>query len=349
MKTIIWVALLITIGIVTAVFVGFDFSTSAGSKEFDDEQNGLKDRITIKFSHIYSENSPQGQAARYFAKRLEERTDHQVEVEIYPNAVLYNEEEQLRALREGNVQMIAPSISELTAEYPRFQILDLPFVFTTHDLVKEAYDGKIGSRLLKDIEDEHMKGLDFWFGGYKQVTTDKKFVKYPSDFKRMHFGIMDSPIIKGQFNFLGASTSVVNFNRIYRDLEVNFIEGQENTVSNIYTRKLYQVQDYLTVSNHAIMSNIILINKDLLDELPPEIHEEMKEAMSETTSWISRHAIEINDRQIRQLKRDESIHIHLLTKDERKAWMEMLDPIYSKLEPILGKELVDEIDRIRNQ
>ncbi|MCF6409939.1 DctP family TRAP transporter solute-binding subunit [Pseudalkalibacillus salsuginis] len=349
MRTVIWVAILVAVGIVTAVFVGFDFSGSAGTPEFDDEQSGLKDRITIKFSHVYSENSPQGQAARYFAKRVEEKTDRQVEVEIYPNAVLYNEDEQLSALREGNVQMIAPSTSELTSEYPLFQVLDLPFVYTNHDLVKEAYQGKIGTRLLKETDDDRMKGMDFWFGGYKQMTTDKKFVKYPSDFKRMHFGIMESPIIKSQFNIFGASTSGMNFNRLYRDLEVNFIEGQENTVSNIYTRKLYQVQDYLTVSNHAIMSNIILINKDTWKGLPQNIQTDINEAMSETTDWISRHAIEINDRQIRQLKRDKAIAIHLLTKDERKAWMETLTPIYSNLETVIGKELVDEIDRIRTQ
>src|SRR5699024_3800320 len=101
--------------------------------------------------------------------------------------------------------------------------------FPTYDAVTAAYEGNIGQTLLKDLKQTNVKGLSFWYNGYKQITTNKDQVKVPNDFNRLHFRAMPSPAIEKQFNQLGASTSSLPFNKTYRNLEVNFIDGQENT------------------------------------------------------------------------------------------------------------------------
>ncbi|MFQ3544334.1 DctP family TRAP transporter solute-binding subunit [Halobacillus rhizosphaerae] len=349
MRTIMAITLFILTGILTALFFGFDFSKAANSLEYDDEQEGMKDEIVIKFSHVAAENTPKGRAARKFASLVQERTRGKIKVQIFANGSLYNDQNEYQALLDGHVQMIAPATSKLTKHYPKWQVLDLPFAFPTQKAVQEAYEGKIGNILLNTLDSDHVKGLTFWYNGYKQITNDEKPIILPEDFTRMHFRIMPSPVIKSQFKMLDASTSVLPFNKVYRNLEVQFIDGEENTFSNIYTKKLYRHQKYLTISNHAYLGYVVLMNGKFWNRLSPENKKIINQALKETTEWNHRHSIETNDQQKRYLMKTNALKIHYLTNEEEKRWKEALGPVYHKAAPIVGKKLMNEVDRLQKK
>ncbi|KGP74184.1 DctP family TRAP transporter solute-binding subunit [Pontibacillus yanchengensis] len=349
MKTILPITLFIFTGIATALFIGFDLGNTSETIAQDDEQEGIKENVVINFSHVVAENTPKGKAARKFADLVEERTNGKVSVKIFSNGSLYNDQNEYQALKDGRVQMIAPATSKLTTHFPEWQVLDLPFAFPSHEAVWEAFQGEIGTTLLDDLHNTEIKGLDLWYNGFKQITTNEKAILSPSDFNRKHFRIMPSPAIEEMYNTLEASTSTFPFNKTYKNLEVDFIDGQENTISNIYTKKLYKEQSSLTLSNHGYLGYAVLINREFWNNLSSEVQQVIKETLTETTDWVRRHSIEINDSYKRKLALNSNLDIHYLTNQEEQAWKEAIQPVYEEVESKVGQDLMNEVYRLKEK
>ena len=349
MKTFAAISLFIFTGIFTALFFGFDLSEASESLEYDDEQEGLEDEVVIKFSHVVAENTPKGKAVRKFASLIQDRSNGQIKVEVYSNGTLYNDQNEYTALKEGHIQMIAPATSKLTERFPKWQVLDLPFAFPNHEAVRQAYEGEIGTTLLNTLEGDYVKGMTFWYNGYKQVTSNQQPLTIPADFNRTHFRIMPSPMIESQFQSLGASTSKLPFNKTYSNLEVDFIDGQENTLSNVYSKKLFEEQKYMTISNHGYLGYVVLMNEEFWEGLSEEHQTLVSESLNETTNWIRRHSIEMNDTHLRKMKRADSIEVHYLTNEQKKLWKQTFEPVYEEAETIVGKRLMEEIYNIQEQ
>ncbi|WP_340689464.1 DctP family TRAP transporter solute-binding subunit [Halobacillus kuroshimensis] len=349
LRTFALISLFICSGVLAAFVFGFDLRDTVQTLEYDDEQEGLEDQVVIKFSHVTSEHTPKGLAARKFAELVEERTNGTVSVEIYANGALYNDQDEQQALKENRVQMIAPATSKLTSEYPGFQILDLPYAFSSYEEVRKAYEGTIGRTLLAELNKSEMRGMGFWYNGFKQMTSTSESLLHPSDFERMHFRRMPSPVIERQFQALDASTSLLPFNKTYENLHVEFINGQENTTSNIYTKKLYETQDHLTISNHGYLGYIVLTNETFWKNLSDEQREIIETSMEDATEWIRRHSIETNDAHLRELKRTDSISIHYLNQEQQNIWRQALEPVYIETEAFVGRELMQELDQITDQ
>ncbi|WP_409252067.1 DctP family TRAP transporter solute-binding subunit [Bacillus sp. SCS-153A] len=348
MKTAV-VLVLIVSGIVSAIVSGF-YSHTTFSLAYDDEQEKIKEQRVIKISHVVSEITPKGRAARRFKELVERRTNGEVKVEIYPNGSLYSDISEWNALKNNNVQMIMPATSKVSEYIPEFQVFDLPFAFRTHEEVEAAYSGVIGNILLDKLESqEGVRGLTFWYNGFKQITNSKKPLVYPKDFKHLHFRTMPGDLIEDQYQLLGAAVSSLPFNKTYENLQVGFIDGQENTISNIYSKKLYENQQFLTVSNHAYLGYVVLMNKDFWSDLSPEHKMAVEDALAETTDWIRRHSIEINDSHMREIKRDNLLEIHTLLNVEKEKWKEELEPLYQQYEPVIGRQIMDEVRAIQGE
>ena len=347
MKSIAVIATFILIGILTAIFSGYNLASETSPIVHDDEQDGISDQVIIRFSHVAAENTPKGMAARYFAEAVETKTHNEVHVEIYSNGELFQDQTEWEALTSGKVEMIAPATAKLSTRFPDWQVLDLPYAFPTYQAVQEAYDGQIGKDLLKELNRSNAMGLGFWYNGFKQFTNDKHPILQPIDMAQLHFRTMPGPTIKAQFDALNTSTSELSFNKTYRNLEVDFIDGQENTVSNIYSKKFYQEQTYMTITNHAYLGYAVIMNEAFWNNLSKSNQQAIEEANTETTDWVRRHSIEMNDSYIRQLKRSTDLQIDTLTKDQKQKWKEAFLPVYLQAEKSVSPSLMQEVQRIQ--
>ncbi|QHE51730.1 TRAP transporter substrate-binding protein [Pontibacillus sp. HMF3514] len=309
----------------------------------DDEQAGLNEQIVIKFSHIVAKNTPKGQAAEKFADLVQEKTNNKVRVEVYPNGSLYSEKEAIEALRQGSIQMIAPATSKMSTFFPKLELFDLPYAFPTYDAIYEVFNGEIGTELLESMERENLVGLSYWSNGFKQMTSSKRALINPNDFSNHRFRIMPSDVIEQQFEALNAETSRISFNLTYRNIEQGLIDGQENTISNIYSKKFYKVQDYMTISNHGFLSYVVMVDQEFWSNLPNHIQTAIKDAMEETTAWNQQHAMETNQQALRLLKNSSDIKIHTLSEAEKAAWREKFQAVYDNFEPTIGEEWMDQL------
>lgn len=340
--------LLIGVGIVIGIFLAFQSFFSEKDVVEDYEQIGMKDQIVIKFSHVVAENTPKGLAAVHFSKLVDEYTNHRVKVEVFPNQSLYSDHDEIQALLDNRVQMIAPATSKLTDMSPKWLLLDLPYVFPNRNALKETLYGEIGDELLHDLEKHDIKGMALWTNHFKQVTSNTP-IRTPNDFAGKTFRIMPSKVLKEQFEHFGASASMLQFNETFANLENKSTDSQENTISNIYSKKLYELQKYLTISDHGFLGYGVLMNQEFWNELPPDIQADIDRAMQETTDWLWVKSDKMNQQLLVEIKQKSSISIYKLSPAEKKKWMEEMTTIYPQFEPIIGQKLMNKMKVIRKK
>ncbi len=320
-----------------------------GSRVADNEQVKPGEKIVLKFSHVVAEDTPKGLAARKFAELLEKRTGGRVEVQVFPNSTLYADGEEMTALRDGSVHIIAPSTSKLGDLFPRWQIFDVPYVFKDSNDVHMAMQGEIGKALYGDLEQGGIYPLAFWDNGFKQISNRIRPLVHPSDFRDLTFRVMmNSTILKEQFRCMGAIPIQMRFHEVYGALSSHAVDGQENTMSNISSQKFYESQPYLTVSNHAFMGYVVMMDKKFWQDLPPDIRVTIGEVMKEVTLWETQQAEIINQRDMKTIEESGKVNIHVQTPGEREEWKNSLKDLYIKLPNIVGPQLVNELGNWSN-
>ncbi|MCY7868536.1 C4-dicarboxylate TRAP transporter substrate-binding protein DctB [Bacillus spizizenii] len=347
MKSLLACLALMIAGIATALFIGFHDHTGSEEIVYDDDQEGLQDQIVFTFSHVVAENTPKGLAANKFAELVNEKSGGKIKIEVFPNGSLYSDIEEIEALQNGDVQFIAPSTSKLGMLSSEWGVLDLPYAFTNYDAVKKGLNGSIGTQLFDSLKKNQLKGLAYWTNGFKQITTNQGPVKDPDDLKGQDLRIMQSDVIEDQFKLLGATPHQESFNSTFQLLENNIVDGEENTISNIYSKKFYNVQDYLTISSHGYLGYAVMTEKHFWNAQTSETRRILTEAMKETTEWNETYAEEMNKEQLEEIKKNSSIKIYELSDKEKKEWMKRLDPVYRQYEPIFGRKLIRELLELR--
>ncbi len=334
-----WLKLLFTISILF-VLVGCQ------SYANDFEQIDQNEKIIIRFSHVVGEDTPKGQAARYFASLMKEKTNGKVEVQVFANGSLYRDGEEWDALQNGEIQMIAPAMAKLTDRIPELKIFDLPFFFDNIGQIHELADGTVGTLIYQSAKKQKVVPLSIWDNGFKQFTNRDFPLKKATDFKGLTFRIMPSSVLDHQFSFLGAESEAINFNDVYQSLDKKVIDGQENTISNIYTKKFYRVQNYLTLSNHGYLGYLVVMNQDFWNQLTPELQETIKESIEEVTIWQREKSMELENYQLNLIKACNCIQIDTLEQKEIDRFKAIYSSIYKDLELELNPTFITEVKKV---
>lgn len=298
--------------------------------------------IVIKFSHVVAPDTPKGKGALKFKELAEAYTNGKVKIEVYPNSSLYKDKEELEALQLGSVQMLAPSVSKFgPMGVKEFEVFDLPFIVNDKDALHRVTEGPVGKKLLKLLETKGMIGLAYWDNGFKIMSANKP-VRVPADFVGLKMRIQSSRVLAAQMRALGASPQVMAFSETFQALQTNNVDGTENTPSNHYTQRLYEVQKYHVVSNHGLLEYAVIVNKRFWERLPPDIRTQLEKAMAESTRYADAIAQKENDDALAAIKQFSKTTVIELTPAEKAAWRQALMPTYDDFAKRIGKTIVDE-------
>jgi C4-dicarboxylate-binding protein DctP len=299
--------------------------------------------IVIKFSHVVAPDTPKGKAADYFKKVLEAKTKGRVQVQVYANSTLYKDKEEIEALQLGAVQMLAPAFGKFGPLGIReYEVFDLPFLFDNLEEAHKVTDGPIGQKLLGKLDSKGLVGLAFWNNGFKEMSANKPLRK-PEDFKGLKIRIQSSKVLDSQMRALGAMPQVLAFSELYQALQTGVVDGQENPTSNIYTQKMYEVQKYMTMSDHGYHGYVVIANKRFIDSLPPDIRTAVTDAMKESTAYFNSIAKSDNDAALEAIRKSGKTQIIELTRQEKNAWKKALLSTHREMEGRVGKELLQSI------
>ncbi|MBJ6799809.1 TRAP transporter substrate-binding protein [Geomonas propionica] len=304
--------------------------------------------IVIKLSHVVAVDTPKGKAALQFKKFAEERSKGRVRVEVYANSMLYKDKEELEALQLGSVQMLAPSLSKFGPMGVKdFEAFELPYLFDDYADMHKVTQGPLGQQMLKKLESKGIVGLAYWDNGFRQLTANKQ-LKSPNDCRGLKMRIVSAKITDAYMRALGAIPQVMSFGEVYQAMQTGVVDGGENTFSNIYTQKMYEVQKHLTVTNHGYLGYAVIANKRFWDGLPADIRAILESSMRDATKYNNDIAQKENNEALAAIKKSGKTKVTLLTPQERLTWKKALVPVHKQMEGRIGKDLIKAIYKETN-
>ncbi len=293
--------------------------------------------IVVKFAHVTNtDKHPKGIAASLLQSRVNEELNGKMCMEVFPNSTLYDDDQVLEAMLQGDVQMAAPSLSKFEAFTKKFQIFDLPFMFKNVEAVDAFQKSEAGEAMKSSMVRRGLQGLEFWHNGMKQISANKPLMM-PEDAKGLKFRVQPSDVLVAQMNALGASPQPMAFSEVYGALQTGVVDGQENTWSNVYGQKFFEVQDGVTETNHGIIDYLVVASVDWLDSLDADVRDQFLTILEEVTVERNAAVAEV-DAQAKQAILDAGGVIRELTPEQRQAWVDVMKPVWEQFEADVGAE-----------
>ena len=294
----------------------------------------------IKFPHVVATATPKGQMAQRFKELAEQRFPGRVRVEVYPSAQLMEDTESIEALAFGEVQMIATSVSLFDRLTPKFQVFDLPFLFPNLAAVERFQASPTGQELLNTLADQNIQGLQFWHNGMKQFTGPRPLIK-PDDARGLKFRVMESDILQAEIEAIGGSPQKMAFGEVFQALQTGTVDAQENTWSNIYSSKFYEVQPYMTESNHGYIGYFVAVNAEFWRSLPDDLRAGLEATLAEVTQWGNARSEAINQEDKQRIIDSRRSELTVLTPEQLAAWRAAMQPVWDEFRDRIGADLVN--------
>lgn len=297
----------------------------------------------IKFAHVTNtDKHPKGIAATLLAERVNEEMNGSMCMEVYPNSSLYDDDKVLEAMLNGDVQLAAPSLSKFEKFTKKFRVFDLPFVFDDINAVDRFQTSEGGLALLDSMQRRGLQGLGYWHNGMKQMSANRPLIE-PSDAEGLKFRVQASDVLVAQFEALGANPQKMSFKEVYGALQTKVIDGQENTWSNIYGQKFFEVQDGITQTDHGIIDYMLVTSTDFWTGLPDDKRKQLKTIIDEVTTFRNAEStkVDLENRALILKVSKDGAGIRELTAEQRAKWVEAMKPVWAKFEKDIGQDVID--------
>ncbi|MGH1539338.1 MAG: DctP family TRAP transporter solute-binding subunit [Arenicella sp.] len=295
--------------------------------------------IEVRFSHVDSDDSPRGKMARYFQNLIRERigTDKMF-VTVFPEGRIVDDVKAMDALLIGKIEIAAPSLSLVKQHSKRFQVFDLPFIFSGPSAAEAFLQGVYAERLMNSLKSSGFTGLGYMIGGMGQISSDKKVVT-PQDLQGLSVRTTSSEIEKSWIQNMGALAVELPFSRVSRALRKGRVDAQMSDYSSIQFNRFYKYQQYILESNHTHLGYAVITSQKFLNNLPEDLRDTFQQAMQEAIQYGNALAKEQNA--IDRLKLiDSGTTITRLSVDQRQQWIKAMLPLWKQKENEIGRELI---------
>ncbi len=280
---------------------------------------------------------------------LEELSDGEMTVDIYPSSALGNESDMLDAVSMGTQDMIVTSTGPIPAfanATANWAVLDLPYLFPTYDTAYEVLDGEVGQYLLSEFDGTGVKALGFWENGYRCTTNSKKEVVHPDDLKGMKIRTMENKVHMATYSALGATPTAMAMGEVFSALQQGTIDGQENPFSiTYYANKLHEVQPYMTENNLFYSPSVLAISQDVFDGLT----EDQQNILLEAADLAKTEQREIEQRMAVQARKDMEAYGIIISDVDQDEWAEATKSVYDDASLGIDADLLAKIQAVTNK
>ncbi len=242
-------------------------------------------KYNLKLGHAVTTTDGQHAAALKMAELVKERTKGDVEITIFPANQLGNDAAMINGVRGGTIDIVSSGASSFNGIVSNTAAMELPFVFRSAQHAYSVLDGTIGTGILNELSPHGMKGLAYWENGWRAFTNNKRPVRTPEDLKGLKIRSTPNPYHIQAFKLLGMNPSPMPIAELYTALETGTFDAQEHPINVTLSSKFYEVQKYLTVSNHIYSPIILAMNKAKFDSLPANYQAIIVEAAREAAKY----------------------------------------------------------------
>lgn len=323
----------------------------SGTKETtasDDKNKGAK---VIKLGSVNNDKHTLYQGYTKFKEIVEKETGGKIKVEIYANGLLGNDRTMIEGLQLGTVEAVGVSTSMLANWAPSMLAYDLPFSIPNEEAADQLLDGPFGQKAAKQLEPEGILLLGYMENGFRHLTTSKHEIKSLEDAKGLKIRTMQTPLNLATWKALGTNPVPLAYTELFTAMEQKVIDGQENPYGNMALDKFYEVQKYLTKTNHVYNPMGLVVSKKFFDQLSPDEQKILQEAGLEASSYQRKLNREKGEEYLKVLE-DNGMVITELSSKERKKFEDQVQSVYKEFTDEIGKEYFDEymseVDKLKN-
>ena len=230
--------------------------------------------FTYKFANNQTLTHPMNVRAKEAVEKIQEESGGRMAINIFPSSQLGADTDMLNQVRSGGVEMFSLSPIILSTLVPNSSLNGVGFAFSSYDEVWPAMDGELGKYVRGQIEQKGLLTLDkIWDNGFRQITSSRGPIETPANLEGFKIRVPVSPLWTSMFTAFGSSPASINFAETYTALQTGVVDGQENPLAIISTAKLYEVQKYVSMTNHMWDGFWILLNRRAWQALPEDLQE----------------------------------------------------------------------------
>lgn len=288
-----------------------------------------------------TEASAQYQGLLMFKEQVEERTNGELEVQLFPNNALGDDVEAAQQIQTGAIHASPMPSAALSNFNPSLQLIDLPFLFPSREITYEVLDSEeIGGQVLDALEGSGFVGASFWENGFKQLTCNNP-IREPGDYEGRNVRVMPSPLLIAQFEAVGATAIPIAFPELYTALQQGVVECQENPLVTISVMRFHEVQSHLTLSNHGYLGSPFIFSKVWYDQLPEEWQDILIEAAIEAGEHVREVTAEMDAEILEEIRAEGSTEIIELSEEELERFAEIMRPVHEQFADQIGRDLLE--------
>lgn len=300
----------------------------------------IKPRI-IRFGYGLNEDSNQGRAAKAFAEAVQKASGNKMRVRAIGAAALGPDTQMQQALIGGAQEMMVGSTATLVGITREMALWDTPFLFNNTREADAILDGPIGRKVMDKLEEKGLVGLVYWENGFRNLTNSTRPVTKLEDLAGIKLRVMQNNVYLDSFKLLGANAIPLPFSELFSALETRTVDGQENPFNTIVSSKFYEVQKYLSVTNHVYSPWIVLASKKWWDGLSQDERKVLLDAAVASRDFERKDTREEGARALADLKA-KGMQVNELSPAETARMREKLTQVNASIADNVGKALWDE-------
>ncbi|MGB3719222.1 MAG: TRAP transporter substrate-binding protein [Hyphomicrobiaceae bacterium] len=295
-----------------------------------------------RLGYVPTEDHPVGQASRYFAKLVGEKSGGRITIETFGNGVLGSEPDMQASVQAGFIDIMVGPTPNLVGVVPEFMIFDLPFFYKDFAAVDAVMDGEVGKRLFSLLQEKTgIVGLAWWDNGFRHMTNAIRPVKTVEDMAGLNIRVIPNPLFIATWKALGTNPTPLPWPELYSALENRSVDGQETPYALIYTARFYEVQKYLTKTGHVYTPFVLLASQKWFGSLSDEDKALVMEAAKESAKFqreVSRKAAEDLEQELVA----KGFQIIEPTPEALAAMRERVAPVVQEYSEKIGVDLVEQ-------
>lgn len=297
----------------------------------------------MKISVVTSEDRSLTKGVYKFKEIVEQETEGAIRVEVYADGQLGGDRETFESLQFGIIEATTISTGPVAAFAPRFSLFDFPFLFRDTETAYEILDGPIGKEILGDLEDQNVIGLGYWENGFRHLTNNKREVKTIDDLKGLKIRALENDLHLDFWRAIGANPSPLAYTELFAGMQQGVVDGQENPLGNVTTAKFYEVQKYLTKTNHIYNASVFMVSRDFWDSLSEEEQGIIVKASEESKNYQRKLNAEEEKIALDYLRSETNMEITELSDEDYEEMFQAVQPVWDKYADQIGKDLVEKV------
>jgi TRAP-type transport system periplasmic protein len=297
----------------------------------------IKPRM-IRFGYGLNEDSNQGRAVKLFAQEVEKASGGKMRVRAVGAAALGSDIQMQQALIGGAQEMMVGSTATLVGITKEMAIWDTPFLFNNAQEADAVLDGPVGQKVMDKLQDKGLVGLVYWENGFRNLTNNKRAVAKLEDLDGIKLRVMQNNVFIDSFKTLGANAVPLPFSELFTALETKTVDGQENPYNTILSSKFYEVQKYLTVTNHVYSPWIVTVSKKWWDQLSKDEQKVLMDAAKKSRDFERQDTRTEADKALADLK-GKGMQINQLSPAEANRMREKLASVNAGIATNVGEDL----------